>query len=158
MTNHDSFADLSKSKQLLDSLSDSKSVSVIDLDELREFSSDPFFLSSLMVKLIEERKRTNELLESINDKYDKIMFELKTKDLSKDSVFSNKNEFSVLSDADEKIVSFIEAQGKASASDVRIVMGYKGVNAASQRLNKLFKEGYLRKVQAGKKVLYLPKA
>jgi predicted HTH transcriptional regulator len=158
MTNHDLFGELAKSKQLLDSLEPKFKDLSFDLNELKKLSNDPFTLSVMIYKLMEERRKTNELLDSINDKFDKLMFEFKTKEMNKEPVLSNKNEFSVLSDADEKIVSFIESQGKTSSEEIKVLMNYKGLNAASQRLNKLFKEGLLRKVQAGKKVLYLPKA
>ncbi|MBN2126987.1 MAG: hypothetical protein JW703_01180 [Candidatus Diapherotrites archaeon] len=158
MTNHELFGELAKSKELLDSLEPKFKDLSFDLSELKALSSDPFALSVMIYKLMEERRKTNELLDSINDKFDKLMFEFKTKEMNKESVFSDKNEFSVLSEPDQQIIGFIEHQGQATALDIKTVMNYKGLNAASQRLSKLFKEGLLRKVQSGKKVLYLPKA
>ena len=62
----------------------------------------------------------------------------------------------VIGDKDAKIIAFIQRcpQGLACADDVKRAMSYKGRNAASSRLNKLYKQGLLERHQAGHKVYY----
>ena len=60
----------------------------------------------------------------------------------------------MLAPADEQIVSLIRTRGAACAEDVRVNFGYKGKNAASARLNRLFELGILEKAQAGRVVYY----
>ncbi|MBU0661874.1 hypothetical protein KJ891_00260, partial [Candidatus Micrarchaeota archaeon] len=130
----------------------------LEVAEIREQSKDPFFLSTLLYKLAKEREETNKLLSGINEKYDKIMFELKTGKMDKTEVLqSMEDKFEMLPEQDQLILNYIEEGGSGSAKEIKDVMRYKGLNAASQRLNKLYKEGYLKKVQSGKQVLYLVK-
>ncbi len=158
MTNHDIFKDTAKEKQLLEKISPKFSAETLDINEILSISDDPKAIAALLFKLVQEREKTNKLLEGINDKYDKIMFELKTEGMQKESTEEKKMKFEVLPEQDQIILEFIEKQGGGSASDVQAIMHYRGLNAASQRLNKLYKEGFLKKVQAGRKVLYLAKS
>ena len=64
----------------------------------------------------------------------------------------------VLPEQDQLILKSIEERGGCNANDIKTMLNYKGLNAACQRLSKLFKEGYLNKVQSGRKVLYLAKS
>ncbi|MGC8648781.1 MAG: winged helix-turn-helix domain-containing protein [Candidatus Micrarchaeia archaeon] len=59
-----------------------------------------------------------------------------------------------ISDLDKKIIQYIQIKGMASASDIQKIMNYKGKNAASARLTKLYKEGILERYQLGHKVFY----
>lgn len=130
----------------------------LDIAEIRKQSSDPFFTSMLLYKLAKEREETNRLLGQLNEKYDRIMFELKTSKIDKAEYFpARETDFRVLPDQDQVILKFIDERGSGTARGVQAIMHYKGLNAASQRLNKLYKEGYLKKVQSGKQVLYLVK-
>lgn len=158
MVSHDLSRALEEQKQLIEQISPKFSDLTLDLEEITEKSSDPKFLAALLFKLAQERQRTNEILDRINDKFDKIMFSLKTG--AQETPLhpeQNQNVFHTIAEQDQTILSFIEKEGKATADDIQKVMNYKGLNAASQRLNKLFKEGYLKKVQSGKKVLFLTK-
>lgn len=160
MKNHDLIRGLEEQKQLIEQISPQFSQLTLDLDEILEKSSDPKFVAALLFRLAQERQKTNEVLEQINEKFDKMMFELKTKATAEPEQAqsqANTGVFSVLAEQDQSILKFIEHEGKATAEEIKQVMNYKGLNAASQRLNKLFREGYLKKVQAGKKVLYLTK-
>jgi hypothetical protein len=60
----------------------------------------------------------------------------------------------MLPEIDERIVGYIREKGKASADDVRIKFNYKGTNAASARLNRLYSMGIIDKAQAGKRVYF----
>ena len=61
----------------------------------------------------------------------------------------------ILPETDQRILDYVERHGMAEAKQIMEALKYKGKNAASQRLNKLFREGHLRKVRSGRKVLYL---
>ena len=60
----------------------------------------------------------------------------------------------MLAPADEQIVNLIRAKGAVCAEEVRGNFRYKGKNAASARLNRLFELGILEKQQAGRVVYY----
>ena len=60
----------------------------------------------------------------------------------------------LLAPVDEQIVAMIRASGHVSATDVQIKFKYKGKNAASARLNRLYELGLLEKAQAGRVVYY----
>lgn len=59
-----------------------------------------------------------------------------------------------ISDLDKKILQYIQIVGMASAADIQKVMNYKGKNAATARLTKLYKQGLLDRYQLGHKVFY----
>ncbi len=59
-----------------------------------------------------------------------------------------------LSDRDAKIIEFIQQKGMACADDIKSEMQYNGRNAASARLNSLYKIGLLQRYQLGHKVYY----
>ena len=130
-----------------------------DIQEIYKHSKDPVFLAMLLFKLAEEREKTNKLLEQIFDKYDEIMLKLKTERISENPLTPTPQPHipstRILPEQDQMIVHLITTRGQISADEVRAELGYKKSNAASQRLNKLFKDGHLRKVQSGRKVLYL---
>src|SRR3989339_839424 len=162
MDNHDEITGLNKQqakmltdKELIEKITPELSDLCLDIEEIRANSANPLFLGLMMARLIKEREKTNKILEGINEKYDKIMFEFKTKDLSKESAFGTQASFQALPEQDQVILDFIDKNQGTSAKQIKEVLNYKGMNAASQRLNKLFREGHLRKVQAGKSVLYL---
>lgn len=60
----------------------------------------------------------------------------------------------LLAPADEQIVSALRSRGTLCAEQVRVIFGYKGKNAASSRLNRLYELGILEKQQAGRVVYY----
>tara|TARA_Y100000310_G_scaffold71983_1_gene67926 strand:- start:7481 stop:7939 length:459 start_codon:yes stop_codon:yes gene_type:complete len=149
--------DVLKEKELLEKISP-KFQQLNELDEIMEQAENPKVLAALMFKLIQEKEKTNSLLENINEKYDKIMFSVKTNPLETDTQESStENHFEVLPEQDQMILKIVEEQGQCTANDIKTVLSYKGLNAACQRLNKLYKEGYLKKVKSGRKVLYLAK-
>jgi predicted HTH transcriptional regulator len=158
MTDHDGIKGVLNPQEYLERYSSKFNELTLDIQEIYSYSKDPFFVSALLFKLAEERKKTNELLSEMNKKYDEIMFFMKTKDMDKESALKQENQYQLLCDADQRILQLVEAQGQVTAFDVMQVMGYKGQNAASQRLNKLFKDGHLRKLQSGRKVLYIIKS
>ena len=60
----------------------------------------------------------------------------------------------LLAPVDEQILHLIRARGRVCASDVQIQFKYKGKNAASARLSRLYELGLLEKAQAGRTVYY----
>ena len=159
MKDHDILGDVLKEKELLEKIAP-KSLELSDLDVILEQSENPKVLAAVMFRLMQERERTNKLLESINEKYDKIMFSLKTNPLETQNATNTiqGNTYEVLAEQDQTILKMIEERGGCSANDIKIMMNYKGLNAACQRLNKLYMQGHLKKIKAGKKVLYLAKS
>jgi hypothetical protein len=133
---------------------DSENLELNDLLSLEEKVKDPLVISVLVFKLIEERKKTNELLQDINSKYDRLQFELNNKN-TKHNTDQENNNFEILSQRDDEILSFIREHKKADAMQIKDLLGYKGKNAASQRLNKLVKDKILKKIQAGRKVYFV---
>jgi len=133
---------------------DSKELGLNDLIQIQEKFKDPLILSVILHQLIEERKKTNEILRDLHEKYDSLQFALKQKVESHDT---NTDTINILPEIDDKIISFIRANQKVDAEQVQVQFKYKGSNAASQRLNRLVKEGYLKKIQAGRKVYFIVK-
>lgn len=157
MNDHD---ELTKYKELLEKISPEFQELSLDINEILEHSKNPLFVSVLLFKLTQERQRTNKLLESIADKYDKIMLEMKISQNSHQEPTLTSNQtsnsrFEVLSEQDQTILKIAELKGSTTAKEIQEKLQYKGLNAACQRLNNLFKAGYLKKISSGKKVLYL---
>lgn len=118
-----------------------KSEWLADIDYDKRQLSDPLALGVLVNRLLEERKKTNEVLEKIFEKLGEVTArEPQTKFM--------------LSDVDEKLISHVQRVGKVDAGSVQAVFSYKGKNAASARLNALYQRGLLMKGRAGKKVYY----
>lgn len=158
MTNHDVMKDVLKDKQLLEKLAP-KIQATDDIQELIEQSEDPKALATLLYKVIQEKEKTNKILDGINTKFDSIMFTLKTS--SNTETFDAtppQNNFEILAEQDQLILKIIDDRGQCTANDIKTMLNYKGLNAACQRLNKLYKEGHLKKVKSGRKVLYLAKS
>ena len=154
MNDHDLFESLAKSRELASRISPKFGELTFDLQEVFEKCKDPLFIAALLFKVAEEREASNKLLKSVDDKFDKLMMELK-KQGSTQEFDENKTKFEVLPTQDQRILSLIEEKGLATATDIQKELKYKGLNAACHRLNSLYKQGYLKKVQSGKKVSYL---
>jgi len=143
-----------KSKQEIMELllgQDTKELGLSDIIQIQEKFADPLILSVIMHQLIQERKKTNQLLSDMQEKYEVLFNLLKQKEEVKS------NSFNMLAEVDDKIISFIREKGKVDAEMVQENFNYKGTNAASQRLNKLTRDSYLTKIQAGRKVYFIVK-
>ncbi len=127
-----------------------KELGLSDLIAIQEKTKDPLVLSILVFKLFEERKETNKILKDIQDKYDKLELSISQKD-------RNLPEIVLLPETDDKIIHYIKEHGKADAEEIKEAFGYKGANAASQRLNNLVKANHLQKVNSGRKVYFVVK-
>lgn len=147
-----------KEKELLEKISAKSNEGFGEIDEVLRQAESPKVTALLMFKMIQEKEKTNRLLENINEKYDRIMLAIKTAPETPTQNNTQQNRFEVLGEQDQLILKSIEERGGCSAQDIKTMLNYRGLNAACQRLNKLFKEGYLKKVHAGRKVLYLAKS
>ena len=59
-----------------------------------------------------------------------------------------------ISELDAKILQHIQIKGMSCADDIKKQMNYRGRNAASARLNRMYKQGLLERHQLGHKVYY----
>lgn len=160
---HDSRVSGSGGRDAIKRLSPDFHALSLDIQEVMQQGKDPAFLAALMFKLVQEREQTNKLLDQINEKYDRLMFELKTSQAngSSSNPVSNPavvlgNAFQVLPEQDQMILNTLDQKGSLDAHSVQQLLGYKGLNAACQRLNKLCRDGHVKKVQSGKHVLFVP--
>lgn len=134
---------LASIKALLPDLEDDD---VMNLELLVQRSNDPVVLATLIAALLEERRRTNALLREIRD----ALNELRSSSPSAPAPTEDLG----LSEPDERIVALIHERGAVTAADVKEALGYRGLNAASARLNALYKRGVLKKVRKGRKVYF----
>jgi hypothetical protein len=151
MTNHD-LSQPEQLKSLLLQLSTEQEDDI--LNDLVLLGDRPEVLSLVVYKLAKEREHTNKVLEDLNRKYDNLV-----------NLMSNQQpimtppslDLSFLTEQDTKIVQYAISNTKVSANEIKELIGYKGLNAASQRLNKLNRDGYLDKKRIGQKTYFFAK-
>jgi predicted HTH transcriptional regulator len=132
---------------------DTKELGLSDIIQIQEKFKDPLILSVILHQLIEERKKTNKILLQLQEKYDQLQFKVNNSQSKQES--ENNNTYNIISEVDDKIISFIRKNQKVDATQIQNEFNYKASNAASQRLNRLVKDGYLKKIQAGRKVYFI---
>lgn len=124
---------------------------------------DPITLAALLYARLETQESTNLLLKNIYAKIEQLENEIKNVKEQKESKTTSKKSYenenieeivSLLPEKDKKILEIIRKNGRVSADDIKTALGYKGRNAASARLNKLYNLGLLTKVKFGRKVYY----
>lgn len=115
-------------------------------------SKDPVFMANLIYSLKEDRERTNGLLATLLRKVETL--EKKIEQMENKTLTQEEK---ILGDVDSELIKFVRKKGRVSAKDVQKQFKYKGTNAASSRLHKLYNEGLLEKKQAGRNVYYLMK-
>jgi predicted HTH transcriptional regulator len=156
MNNHDTSERVS-AQQLLNDLNAVKRISPefndlsMDLQEVLKESSNPAFIAALLYKLTKEREETNKILKNLESKFAKIQEMLQ----AKSSNSHTRLEGTILSEPDQHIMQLVAEIGQVSAQDVKQRLAYKKSNAASQRLNKLVREGHLKRIRSGRKVFFL---
>ena len=157
MMNHDKTQKAYDAQQLLNDIDAVKRISPefndlsIDMQEVLKESSNPVFLAALLFKLTKEREETNKILRNLETKFTKIQELL----LTKTSSDSHTRTEEILSEPDQHIMQLIDEVGQVTAEDVRARLAYKKSNAASQRLSKLVREGHLKRIRSGRKVLFV---
>ena len=128
-----------------------------DIQKLR----DPVVLAALMHTAATERENTNRLLKTLIEKLDAKFSEVDVRlaRIEKQSAapMAAGQEEVLLPSVDEDILKFVREKRHASAEEVRKRFGYKGKNAASARLSRMYDLGLLEKKQVGRAVLYCAK-
>ncbi len=127
-----------------------------DIQKLR----DPVVLAALMHTAATERENTNRLLKTLIERLDEKFAEVDRRlALVESGVHAPEGgaEEVLLPSVDEEILKFVKEKRHVSAEEVRRRFGYRGKNAASSRLNRMFELGLLAKRQVGRAVLYSAK-
>ena len=120
-----------------------------DLRRNADKFGDPVVLGELVFKLLEERENTNRILKTLLKRIEELELKVNKEPETKEEI--------MLPAKDEKILNLVKVNGKMTAETVQKELGYKGKNAASSRLNKLFSLGLVVKKQVGRIVYFLPK-
>ncbi len=120
-----------------------------DLETHLEKFRDPVVMAEMAYRLLEERENTNRLLKTMIQRLETIEAKLS----NRGTASQNAGEELMLPEIDEQILNFVKA-GKVTAEEVREKFNYRGKNAASARLNRLYELGLLQKRQVGKKVFF----
>jgi DNA-binding transcriptional ArsR family regulator len=128
-----------------------------DIQKLR----DPVVLAALMHTAATERENTNRLLRTLIEKLDAKFAEVdarlaRIEAAGATGAAEGHNEV-LLPSVDEEILRFVKEKRHVSAEEVRRKFSYKGKNAASARLSRMFELGLLDKKQVGRAVLYFAK-
>jgi hypothetical protein len=111
-------------------------------------------MMALVRYLTDENRKTTMLLQSMTDTMMKIEYDLNAgSEESKEPMRDAAKELPI-SGLDAKMIQIIQIAGMACADDIKRQMNYKGRNAASARLNRLYKQGLLERYQLGHKVYY----
>ncbi len=126
-----------------------------DLAEQMEKFKDPVVLGELVYKLLEERENTNRILKTLLRRIEELQIQVKEKNMTKEKTIERKE--IILPKIDQGIYNAVKELGKVTAKKIQIRFKYKGRNAASARLNKLYSLGLLEKKQVGRTVYFLPK-
>lgn len=118
-------------------------------------------LLSLMKYLIDQNARTTLILKRMSENIEKLESEVNVEygeeNQSENLQYPQKLMKELpISELDAKILQFIQRQrnSMACAEDLKSLMNYKGKNAASSRLNRLYKADLLTRYQLGHKVYY----
>jgi len=135
-----------------------------DLSSAIDDMGDPVAIGTLLYSIAEEKKSNNLIVRDINAKFDNMAEKLdkiyeKLSVLVEQGILQSGELPSVaISERDEEILNFVKSNGKACADDVQRKFEYRGRNAASARLSRLFKDNLLEKVYHGRKVYYVAKS
>ncbi|MDD3159780.1 MAG: hypothetical protein PHQ98_02325 [Candidatus ainarchaeum sp.] len=152
MTHHDTSVEV---KQMLNDLNAVKHISpefnelTSNLEEIIDASHNPAFLGILLYKLVKEKEQTNKIISSLEKRLTNL------EQLVSSSSNSHTKEEELLAEPDQHIMQLVAETGQVCASEVKERLSYKNSNAASQRLNKLMREGHLKRLRSGKKVYFI---
>lgn len=134
--------------------------------------SDPVAIATMLYSIAEEKKNGNLVIRDINGKFDNMLGKLEKilmnlEELNRKLDISQANTQQViqpntqpanLSDRDKEVLEFVSLKKSVCADDLQKRFKYRGRNAASARLSKLFKDNLLEKTYMGKKVFYVAKS
>ncbi|MGC8651634.1 MAG: hypothetical protein ACP5UH_00050 [Candidatus Micrarchaeia archaeon] len=157
--------DVQKIKHGIKDLKDKNSAISSLIDERVKADQINSSLFSLIKYLVDENKKTTMVLQSLAEGINRLESELFADDdtengndaveppAGREAQASLPKELPV-SDLDAKILQIIQRKGMACADDIKAQLSYKGRNAATARLTKLYKQGLLTRYQLGHKVFY----
>lgn len=132
--------------------------------------SDPIAIATMLYSIAEEKKSSNLVTRDINGKFDNMLGKLerilitleevnRKLDVPAATTQSSYNSQSCeLSERDQEVLNFISLKKRVCADDLQKKLGYRGRNAASARLSKLFRDNLVEKIYMGKKVFYVKKS
>jgi len=120
--------------------------------------NDPVYIAGIMLAVQNERENTNRILKNIYAELERVKNleerVRKLEEIATNTTMPSEVLEPVLPDVDAQIVDFIREKTRVCAEDVQRRFNYKGKNAASARLNRLYDMGILNKAQVGRKVYY----
>ena len=116
---------------------------------------DPVAIGLMLFQIAEERKSTNLIIKDLNAKIDGLVNKLDELEKQTHDV-PQQNKFS-MSERDLEVLQYVKEHGRVCADELMDKFKYKGKNAGSARLSRLFHEGRLEKEYAGRKVYYKAK-
>jgi len=127
-----------------------------DLSQTVQQISDPVAVGAMLFSIAEEKRSSNLVLKDLNAKFDNILAQLQsiTQRLGELEKSSAPAANTGISERDEEVLSYVREKGRVCADTMQEKFNYKGRNAASARLSKLFKEGLLEKIYVGRNVYY----
>lgn len=117
-------------------------------------AKDPVFLANLMFSLKDERERSNNMIATVIRKIEAL--EMKVEALEQ-KLKEKENSKNLLGEVDSDLLKYVRKKRRVCAVEVQKRFNYKGRNAASSRLHKLYSMGYLDKKQVGRRVYYFAK-
>ncbi|MDD5317597.1 MAG: hypothetical protein PHF51_02570 [Candidatus ainarchaeum sp.] len=124
--------------------------------------NDPVYLSGMMLSVQSERENTNRILKNIYAELERVR-ELSGRLERIEAALAGGGSAPapamprgehMLSEIDEQLVRLAKKRGRICAGDAQRAFGYRGRNAASARLNRMYEMGVLDKAQAGRTVYY----
>ena len=126
------------------------------------YDVDPVAVGQMLYRIAEEKKSNNLVVKDINGKFDQMMAKLdriatlleEAAKRSETQVAAKRPDNIDISDRDQEILEFVKSRKKVCADDVQDHFKYRGRNAASARLNKLFRDNVVDKIYAGRNVYY----
>jgi len=147
-----------------DSYSDEFDQLTGEISDVVEEIPDPVVVGKLLYNIASEKKSYNLVVRDINAKFDQIGAKLDRITTLLEGISQTKAETPAqterraesveISDRDREILDFVRAKKRVCADDVQNRFEYKGRNAASARLHRLYRDGVLQKVHAGRNVYY----
>ncbi|MCX6695795.1 MAG: hypothetical protein NTU61_05820 [Candidatus Altiarchaeota archaeon] len=128
-----------------------------ELSQTVQQVSDPIAIGAMLYSIAEEKRSSNLVLRELNAKFDSILQQLQVISQRLNEM-EKKNEKTLsntsISERDQEVLEYVKEKGKVCAEALQQKFNYKGKNAGSARLSKLFKDGLLEKTYVGRKVYY----
>ncbi len=122
--------------------------------DLEKFQ-DPIVVGAMIHRLIKEREKSNTMFKKILEELRAIRNLLESRSPSPHPPHTITSGITPgISDVDSRILEMIKDRGPVTANEVQRALSYKGRNAASARLNRLWELGLLEKKRSGRKVYY----